>query len=82
MQLDYKNRELCALCQTDKIERVINFGKTPLANSYLLKKNQTSEIYPLTLSLCKSCGHLQLNEIVSPKKCLVIIFMCQALQKY
>ena len=68
MQLDYKNRELCALCQTDKIERVINFGKTPLANSYLLKKNQTSEIYPLTLSLCKSCGHLQLNEIVSPKK--------------
>ena len=68
MSLDYKKREVCALCLSNNIKKVINFGKTPLANSYLLKENQKSKIYPLTLSLCKSCGHLQLNEIFSPKK--------------
>ena len=68
MSLDYKKREVCALCLSNDIKKVINFGKTPLANSYLLKENEKSEIYPLTLSLCKNCGHLQLNEIVNPQK--------------
>ena len=68
MGLNFKKRKSCALCEYDNIKKVINFGKTPLANSYLLKKNQRSKIYPLTLSLCKNCGHLQLNEIVNPKE--------------
>ena len=68
MSLDYKKREVCALCLSNDIKKVINFGKTPLANSYLLKENEKSEIYPLTLSLCRNCGHLQLNEIVNPQK--------------
>ena len=68
MSLDYKKREVCALCLSNDIKKVINFGKTPLANSYLIKENEKSEIYPLTLSLCRNCGHLQLNEIVNPQK--------------
>ena len=64
---DYYNRKKCALCQSQNIENVINFGKTPLANSYLKKINQKSKVYPLSLSLCKECGHLQLNQIVNPK---------------
>ena len=68
MYKDFKKRKNCALCESSKIDKVINFGKTPLANSYLKNKEYKSKIYPLTLSLCKVCGHLQLNEIVDPKK--------------
>lgn len=66
--MHFKKRKHCALCESINIEKVINFGKTPLANSYLLKKNQISKFYPLTLSLCNVCGHLQLNEIINPRR--------------
>ncbi|MDA8992641.1 class I SAM-dependent methyltransferase [Candidatus Pelagibacter ubique] len=67
MSKDFKERKKCALCNSSSVEKIINFGKTPLANSYLSKENSVSKVYPLTLGLCKVCGHLQLNEIINPK---------------
>ena len=68
MNKNFEKRKNCALCESSQIEKVINFGKTPLANSYLQNNKHKSATYPLTLSLCKICGHLQLNEIVNPEK--------------
>ena len=66
MKTDFIKRKKCTLCNSVNIKNVFDFGKTPLANSYL-KKKQKNKFFPLSLSLCKACGHLQLNEIVNPK---------------
>ena len=71
-KIEFKNKKIlkkkfCVLCLSKKIKKVIDFGKTPLANSYQ-KKYKTKEFYfPLTCLLCQACGHLQLGQIINPK---------------
>ena len=59
----------CRLCNSKKINKVFDLGKTPLANSYT-KKNLSKKLkkYPLALNLCNNCGHLQLTHSIKPKK--------------
>ena len=66
---DCININSCRLCNTKKISNVFNIGDTPLANSYS-KKNFTKKLkrYPLGLSLCNKCGHLQLTHSIKPTK--------------
>jgi len=61
-------RRRCVLCDSINVKDVLNLKKTPLANSYPASKKTIQEYFPLTVILCKNCGHLQLKEIVSPKK--------------
>ena len=61
----YKLKKICTLCKSNNLISVLNFGKTPLANSY--PKNKKKEFFsPLTVVLCKTCGHSQLRELVNP----------------
>ena len=46
---------------------VINFDKTPLANSYVKKPKIKEKLYPLVCILCLDCKHLQLKHLVKPK---------------
>ena len=61
----YNLKKFCTLCKSKNLKVVLKFGKTPLANSYpqKLKKEFFS---PLTVVLCKYCGHSQLLELVDP----------------
>jgi len=59
-------RKNCVLCKSNSIKEVLDFGKTPLANSYPSKKNTKEFFFPLTCLLCKDCGHLQLKHLVNP----------------
>ena len=61
----FKIKKFCTLCKSSNLKVVLNFGKTPLANSYPEKK-KVEFFSPLTVVLCKSCGHLQLRELVNP----------------
>lgn len=62
---NYKIKKTCTLCKSSTLKKVLNFGKTPLANSY--PENKKKEFFsPLTVVLCKSCGHAQLRELVNP----------------
>ena len=65
--MNYSLRSQCVLCGSKKIKKVLNFGKTPLANSYEKKINQKTKLYSLNVVLCNSCGHLQLKEIIKPE---------------
>jgi len=47
---------------------MLDFGEVPLANDYPEKIDSPVEAYPLTVSKCKGCGHVQLNETVSPER--------------
>ena len=55
------------LCSSQNIESVIDFGTTPLANSYPLKKLSIEKYFNLSCVICDDCGHLQLKELVNPK---------------
>ena len=60
-------RKYCILCNSRNLVNVINFGKTPLANSYPKSLRKNEQYYRLALLLCKNCGHLQLKDIINPK---------------
>ena len=57
----------CVLCNSKSLKKVINFGKTPLANSYPKSLNKKERLFNLSCVLCSSCGHLQLKELINPK---------------
>jgi SAM-dependent methyltransferase len=63
---DCVTRKNCVLCQSKSIKSLLNFGKTPLANSYPSKKNTNEKKFPLVCCLCKNCGHFQLKYLVNP----------------
>jgi 2-polyprenyl-3-methyl-5-hydroxy-6-metoxy-1,4-benzoquinol methylase len=63
---NYVIRRVCTLCGSNSLKNVLNFGKTPLANSFLSKINIKQKKFPLVCCLCKKCGHLQLKYLVNP----------------
>lgn len=63
----YTNIKCCRLCKSEEIKSVIEFGETPLANSYPITSTETEENFPLTVIKCDVCGHVQLKETVNPE---------------
>ena len=65
----------CKICGNTKLKKVIELNELYISAAFV-KSNEDSDLKkiktPLTLSLCiqdgnmDNCGHLQLNEIVSP----------------
>ena len=68
-KFDYKYQKKCRLCDSKYLSTVINLNKTPLANSFLKKKElkKKEKYYPLKVNFCKKCSHLQLSHIVNAK---------------
>ena len=65
----FRRREVCALCRAggSALSPVMSLAATPPANEFVGKQIGQDTI-PLTLLLCKSCGHVQLAEIVDPQR--------------
>ena len=64
-----KNKvDKCRSCNTD-LETVIDFGKMPIANAFLKKKDFTNEyFFNLESVFCNNCKLFQLREQPSPNK--------------
>lgn len=64
-----KKINFCRLCKSRKLEKVLNFGKTPPANSFLNKRhlNHKEDFFPLIVNFCTDCGQLQLSHVVNPE---------------
>ena len=60
-----KNRE-CRVCCDGRLEKVLDLGFTPLANSFLPRSELGTEEprYPLHVYFCKACAHVQLMDVV------------------
>jgi len=56
----------CLACGSDDIHTALDLGQQPLANSYRDSADATEDRYPLAVSLCHDCFHLQLNHTVDP----------------
>lgn len=59
----------CRICKNKKLEKILDLGEMPLANAFLDKNqiDQKENLYPLRVIWCKSCGLLQIDEIVPPE---------------
>jgi len=61
----YTTRASCRLC-SGSLRIVLSLPDTPLANSYALSQAETQHHYPLYLSQCDACGHVQLPIVADP----------------
>lgn len=57
----------CRICFSKKIERVLDLGKQPLANSLINIKKKNEKKYELCVFFCKSCFTPQLTKNLKPK---------------
>jgi len=60
---DYRNVTACRLCDSEQLVEALNLGETPLANEL-----DGTELFPLVVNRCESCGHHQLSIAVSPER--------------
>ncbi|MBI3317668.1 MAG: class I SAM-dependent methyltransferase [Candidatus Omnitrophica bacterium] len=62
-------REACRLCGGRSLELALSLAPTPLADAYV-PQDRLGEVqgtYPLDLFLCRTCGHVQLLDVVNPE---------------
>jgi len=68
----FTRRTACALCGAGgaNLTQVLQLASTPPANEFVGpdQVDQPQELIPLSLLLCGECGHLQLAEIVDPRR--------------
>ena len=65
----YKTEILCRSCQSTRLETIIAFGLTPLADRLLTDEQleQPELEAPLTLAFCHDCTLVQIKETVDPE---------------
>lgn len=63
------NVERCRICSAGPLVEILDYGRVALADGFLDSpaRVQDEPRYPLALCRCGGCGHLQINEIVSPE---------------
>ena len=64
----HHRRETCRVCDSGHLGIFLSLGPMPLANAFLRSPEDFTEEprYPLDLSLCESCSHLQLVDVIDP----------------
>ena len=57
----------CRICSSKKIEKVLDLGRQPLANSLTKTKSKAEKKYELCVFFCKSCFTPQLTKNLKPE---------------
>ena len=60
----------CRLCSGEFFQKTLRLKSTPPANELYKSKNEAraAEKFPLEVVMCQKCRHVQLKQIVSPKR--------------
>jgi len=58
-------RNICRLCNSNNIIDFLHLQPTPPANHFI-KQPKSQKTIPLDLSICETCNHIQLREIINP----------------
>ncbi len=69
MKVDFYRKNRCRLCNSKKLENVIELSPTPPGNNFLSieKLSEPENFYPLIVRFCKNCSHVQLADVVNPE---------------
>jgi C-methyltransferase C-terminal domain/Putative zinc binding domain/Methyltransferase domain len=57
----------CRICDSAAIDRILDLGAQPPANSLRRERTERLPAIPLVLCRCRDCGTVQLTETVSPE---------------
>ena len=62
-------RQTCRLCDSGDVYLAVPMKPTPIADAYVTAKEaaRVQDCYPLDLYLCRTCGHVQLLDVVDPE---------------
>jgi len=62
-------RTSCRLCEGKELELIVPFIPTPIGGAFVSKEDlgKEQESYSLDMYQCKTCGHVQLLDVVDPK---------------
>ena len=65
---------ICRVCNQQKLDPILNLGRTPLANSILPKEEiyQPQPIYPLELLFCPHCSLVQTSVTIPPEDIFLV----------
>lgn len=58
----------CRICNQANLCHFFDLGEQPLANSLVKELSRKEDCYPLSLSWCRECNLVQLNETIHPRK--------------
>lgn len=63
-------RKNCLMCNSSKLNDIINLGMHPFADTFVPKSkiHLSEKVYPLIVQLCKSCGNIQLKCPTEPEE--------------
>jgi len=66
--MSYHIRATCRLCGSHKLDTVLQLQPTPPANEFVTpdRAAEAQQEFPLYLSQCGDCGHVQLPVVVAP----------------
>ena len=62
-------KRTCRLCNSARLEQVVTLTPTPPGNRVLTEHETRGEnpVFPLTVSFCSDCHHVQLGHVVAPE---------------
>ncbi len=65
----YITKTSCRVCGGKRFAKILDLGAMPAANSFLTKKElkKPEKTFPLVLYYCKTCGLVQLLDVVHPR---------------
>jgi len=65
--MKFKTIDNCLACDSQDLSKVLDLGSQPLANSYRVANDVTTEeTFPLLLRVCQQCFHAQISVAVDP----------------
>jgi SAM-dependent methyltransferase len=69
MAKNHYRRTSCLICESKRLYKFLDLGKTPLADSFITKKemNKAELYFPLSINVCKDCNHMQIVDAVNPR---------------
>ena len=69
MKEDFFHKTTCRVCKSSDLVKILDLGEMPLANAFLKKEDldKPETKFPLAVYFCKSCGLLQLLDVVNPE---------------
>ena len=66
--MNFKKINKCRICKKNNLDKCLDLGKQPLANSLKKNKSEKEILVPLHLLRCSECYTLQLSHTVNPNK--------------
>ena len=75
LQREVMQRMTCICCGNDKIQKIIDLGMHPMADTFVAKEHEyhADKVYPLICDMCPECGQIQLRTITNPEERYVTV---------